>query len=92
MNDAEKYLILLRGPKAINPKPTSADDGRPWLEQLYSSYYQLYEAVAKLEKVVYCSVAQGQPILAPNPNQAVIVQCGGGDKAGSPPPPSFPPP
>jgi hypothetical protein len=91
MNDAEKYLIMLRGPKPIGIPAGMADDGRPWLEQLYDGYIRLFQAVVRLEKVVYCQVPQGQPIPAPDPTKAVIATCGGADKSGSPPPPSFPP-
>jgi hypothetical protein len=101
MNDAEKYLINLRGSRPVPQDPAiftniglPANDGRPWLEQMYSGYCLLYMAVKQLEQAVYLVGAPGTNVVVPaaavNPVVIGPRGGGGGDKGGSPPPPPFP--
>lgn len=61
------------------PAGTTPSD-LPWLVSFYYGYMDLYYAVVRLERI-----HQGLPVGPP------ILSGPGGDKAGAPPPPKFPP-
>ena len=70
------------------PMPKRLGGRSPWLKDMWECYAELYTAVARLERVVFCKDASiTQPYI-------VDKNCGGPSggpgKGGAPPPPPFP--
>jgi hypothetical protein len=82
-NDMQPYPLPPEG-----PIPERQGSRNPWLKDMWECYAELYTAVARLERAVFCKDASiTQPYI-------VDKNCGGGGggpgRGGSPPPPPFP--
>lgn len=95
LNDVCSWVSRMAPRAAMSPNYPAGPEGpmpprqggrAPWLQDMWECYAELYVAVARLERVMFC---QDQTITKP-----YIVDCGGPGggpgKGGSPPPPPFP--